>query len=316
MASGSWLTTRGRFVSRRKSAQTLLSIGGVMFKNLMPGAIGIRNCSLAEAVDLAARTGFEGIDFSIREAAQLADDQGQDHVRALFSEAGIRPGQWGLPVRWQDDENWQDDLKDLPALAALGKELGCTRTATWCPPASDEREFAENLAWHVARFRPIADILKDHDCQFGIEFIGPKTSRARRKHEFIYTLEGMMEMAEKIGTGNVGLLLDAWHLYTSGGSVDDLDKISAEDVVTVHVNDAPTERSVEEQIDNDRRLPMETGVIDLPGFMQKLAAMGYDGPITPEPFSRRINAIENPLEAAQLAAHYMDKLWQAAGLSQ
>jgi len=72
---------------------------------------------------------------------------------------------------------------------------------------------------------------------------------------------------------------------------------------------------VEEQIDNDRRLPMETGVIDLPGFIKKLAAMGYDGPVTPEPFSKRINAIEDPLEAARLAAYYMDKLWQAGGLT-
>ena len=63
-----------------------------------------------------------------------------------------------------------------------------------------------------------------------------------------------------------------------------------------------------------RRLPMETGVIDLPGFMKKLVAMGYDGPVTPEPFSARINAIEDPLEAARFAAEYMDKLWRAAGL--
>ena len=48
-----------------------------------------------------------------------------------------------------------------------------------------------------------------------------------------------MDLAAAIGTGNVGLLLDAWHLYTGGGSIDDLDKITAKDVVVVHVNDAP-----------------------------------------------------------------------------
>jgi sugar phosphate isomerase/epimerase len=286
-----------------------------MFKNLSPGAIGIRNCSLTDSIELAAKSGFGGIDFSIREAAELVESQGLDHLKGLFEEAGVRPGQWGLPVRWLDQEEWQQDLEDLPQLAALGRELGCTRTATWCPPGSDERPFDENLRWHIDRFRPIAEILAEHGCSLGIEFIGPKTSRMRRKHEFIYTLEGMMDMAAKIGTGNVGLLLDAWHLYTSGGSIDDLDKITAKDVVTVHVNDAPEGLAVEEQIDNDRRLPMETGVIDLPGFMRKLVAMGYDGPVTPEPFSKRINAIEDPLQAAQLAAFYMDKLWQASGLS-
>jgi sugar phosphate isomerase/epimerase len=286
-----------------------------MFRNLSPGAIGIRNCSLSEAIELAAKSGFGGIDFSIREAAELAQSHGVEHVRGLFESAGVLPGQWGLPIQWQDDEQWRQGLEDLGQLAALGRELGCTRTATWCPPASDERQFDENLQWHIDRFRPIAEILAEHGCSFGIEFIGPKTSRTRRKHEFIYTLEGMMDMAAKIGTGNVGLLLDAWHLYTSGGSVEDLDKITAEDVVTVHVNDAPQGLAVEEQIDNDRRLPMETGVIDLPGFMRKLNDMGYDGPVTPEPFSKRINAIEDPLEAAQLAASYMNKMWQAAGLS-
>jgi sugar phosphate isomerase/epimerase len=97
--------------------------------------------------------------------------------------------------------------------------------------------------------------------------------------------------------------------------VADLDKVTADDIVTVHVNDAPTGLTLETYMDLDRRLPMETGVMDLPGFMQKLQALGYDGPVTPEPFSQRINAIEDPLEAAQLMAFYMDKLWQASGLA-
>jgi len=287
-----------------------------MFKNLSPGAIGIRSCSLEDSVRLAAQSGFAGVDFSIQEAAALAASRGLDYVKQVFAASNVLPGQWGTPVRWQGSrDEWQEDLQALPALAALGRELGCLRSATWCPPASDEREFDENLAWHIERFRPIAEILADNGIRFGIEFIGPKTSRSRRKYEFIYTLEGMMDLAHRIGTGNVGLLLDAWHLYTSGGTVDDLDKITASDIVTVHVNDAPEGVPVEEQIDNDRRLPMETGTIDLPGFIKKLAAMGYDGPVTPEPFSKRINAIEDPLEAARLAACYMDKLWQAGGLT-
>ena len=167
----------------------------------------------------------------------------------------------------------------------------------------------------MARFRPIAEVLADHGCRLGIEFIGPKTIRDRFQYTFIYTLEGMMELAQAIGTGNVGLLLDAWHLYTSGGSLGDLDKIRSEDIVTVHVNDAPDGIARDEQVDNVRRLPMETGVIDLPGFMKKLQALGYDGPITPEPFSERINAIQDPLEAARLVAEYMDKLWEASGLA-
>jgi sugar phosphate isomerase/epimerase len=286
-----------------------------MFKNLSPGAIGIRNLALPEAIELAQKTGFEGIDFNIQEAAALADEHGVDYVRRLFEQAGVRPGLWGFPVAWNKEEaQWKQDLAALPRLAALGRDLGCRRTATWVPPNSVERPFKENFEWHVTRFKPAAETLKGYDCRLGLEFIGPQTLRPPDKHAFIYTMEGMLELAEAIGTGNVGLLLDAWHLYTSGGSIEELDKIKADDVVTVHVNDAPTGLTLEEYIDHDRRLPMETGVIDLPGFMRKLAKMGYDGPITPEPFSKRVNAIEDPLEAAQLTADYMNRLWQASGL--
>ncbi len=285
-----------------------------MFKNLSPGAIGIRGLSLPESIELASKTGFRGIDFSIREAAVMTAEHGVGHVRRLFEDAGVLPGQWGLPVAWNRDDQWEKDLEQLPGMAALGRDLGCTRTSTWCPSWSDEREYGENFAWHAARFRAIAEVLETHGCRLGIEFIGPKTLRAGRKYEFIYTLEGMMELAAAIGTGNVGLLLDAFHLYTSGGSVQDLEQITAEDVVTVHVNDAPAGVARDEQIDNVRCLAMETGVIDLPGFMRKLDEMDYDGPVTMEPFSERINAIEDPLEAAQLCGKYMDKLWRASGL--
>lgn len=286
-----------------------------MFKNLGPGAIGIRNLTLADSIELARASGFGGIDFNIREAADLAALRGVEYVQTLFAEAGVRPGQWGLPVAWNKDDQWQEDLAALPTLAALGRALGCTRTATWAMPGSDARPFGANFEWHVQRFRPIAQALADEGCSLGIEFIGPKTLRDRFQYAFIYTLGGMMELAHAIGTGNVGLLLDAFHLYTSGGTLDDLEAITAQDIVTVHVNDAVEGVPPDEQMDQVRRLPMETGVIDLPGFMKRLQALGYDGPVTPEPFSARVNAIADPLEAARLVAKYMDKLWQAAGLA-
>ncbi len=285
-----------------------------MYKTLSPGAIGIRGLSLADSIALAARTGFGGLDFSIVQAAQLADEIGVEGVVALFDEAGIRYGAWGLPVRWQSDD-WEDDLAQLPRYAALAAKLGADRTSTWCPPASDERDFDANFAWHVARFQPIAAVLAEHGIRFGIEFIGPQTLRPPHKHAFIYDMAGMLELAVALGTGNVGLLLDAWHLYTSGGAVDDLDNISNADIVNVHVNDAPLDLQMHEYIDNDRRLPLETGVLPLRDFMQKLAQLAYDGPVTPEPFSARLNAMDDALQAAQITAESMNQLWELAGLA-
>jgi sugar phosphate isomerase/epimerase len=287
-----------------------------VFKNLSAGAIGIRGVSLADTIDLAAATGYVGIDFNIREAAELAASKDVDHVRSLFGDSGVRPGLWSLPVAWREDK-WRDDLADLPRLAALGRDLGCTRTATWCPSWSDDRDYAENMRWHIERFRAIAEVLRDQDCRLGLEFLGPSTLRKGHRYDFIHTMSEMMKFFSDVGTGNMGLLLDAWHLYSSGGSVADLDRISADDVVTVHINDAPMGTPLGELMDNIRFLPMETEVIDLPGFMKKLKAMGYDGPVTTEPFNARINAVaaEDPKKAAAEVSAAMDRLWRASGLA-
>ncbi len=281
-----------------------------MYQTLSPGAIGVRGLSLSESIDLARATGFAGLDFSIQEAAEM----GAAAARALFDEAGIKYGAWGLPVRWNTD-SWRDDLAGLPRFAEVAAEMGATRCSTWCPPASDEREFDENYAWHLERFGAIAEVLNEHGIRFGIEFIGPLSLRPPEKHAFIYTMEGMLALAAEISTGNVGLLLDAWHLYTSGGALDDLDKLSNADIVNVHVNDAPAGLTMAEYNDHDRRLPCETGVIPLAGFMRKLVAIGYDGPVTPEPFSARLNAMADGRAAAEETARYMARLWAAAGMA-
>src|SRR5690606_17952599 len=126
-----------------------------MFKNLSTGAIGIRNISLEQTLQLAQQTGFAGIDFDIREAAQLAGERGVDYVRGLFAQYGIQPGGWGLPVAWNQD-HWLEGVVQLPALAEVAQQIGATRTQTWCPPTSTERDFAANFEWHVERFMRIA----------------------------------------------------------------------------------------------------------------------------------------------------------------
>ncbi|MBI2942176.1 MAG: sugar phosphate isomerase/epimerase [Chloroflexi bacterium] len=284
-----------------------------MFPSLSAGAIGVR-APLAEVIELARTNGFAGVDFSIVEVAELAARDGVAAVRRLFADAGVRPGAWGLPVDWRGDETrWREGLRALPDQAALAVELGARRCATWVLSTSDERPFEENFRWHAERFRPIAETLGRHGVRLGLEFIGPKTMRTSKRYPFIYTLDGMRELNRAIGTGNMGILLDAWHWYTSGGTLADLATLTSPEVVLVHINDAPAGIPVDEQIDRVRCLPMETGVIDLPGFLRALQAIGYDGPVVVEPFSERIRSLP-PAEAVREAAASVRRAWDAAGL--
>lgn len=281
-----------------------------MFRNLRPSDIGVLT-DFTGTLTLAAKYGWQGVDLPVVEAVNLARAHSPETVQALVAEHGVRLGGWELPINWRTG---LDDaaLADLTAYAAIAQRLGCTRCYTYIWPASEELPFRDNFARHVTLLRPIAQILAEHGCRLGLEFIGPHHIRETQRYGFIHNLEGMLWLAQSIGD-NVGPLLDSYHWYTSLGTPADIRKLRAIDIVYVHVNDAPAGIPVEAQQDQVRRLPGATGVIDLIGFLTTLHEIGYDGPVTPEPFDQQLATL-TPDEAVKTAHEHMLGVWQAAGL--
>jgi len=127
------------------------------------------------------------------------------------------------------------------------------------------------------------------------------------KYPFIWTQDGMLELARAIGP-NVGLLVDCWHWYTSHGTVEDLKRLSVKDIVYVHVNDAPLGLEVDAQVDNVRCLPGETGVIDIAGFLSAIREAGYDGPVIPEPFKKELGELPSNEARLRLVGESMSSI--------
>ncbi len=279
-----------------------------MYPTLTPGMIGVK-LPLDQAARLAAQAGFGGIAVSPNLAAVNPDE-----ILRILKVNKLKPAAWGLPVEFrQDEDTWRQGLAGLPELARAAKQVGADRCSTWILPASDTLTFAQNFELHRSRLRPCAEVLAEHGCRFGLEFVGTKSMRDGHRHEFIHTQEGMLELCEAIGTGNLGLLLDSFHWYTSHGTPEDIRKLSDALVVDVHINDAVAGRTPEEQIDNDRRLPGATGVIDLVAFLQALKAIGYTGPVTTEPFYPKLGEM-SPEEAVRTTAEALQEVWKRAGV--
>ena len=286
-----------------------------MFKNLNLSAISIRGTTMLEGLELAKANGYGGYDPNLGEVEQLAQEESAEHVKTLFDEAGVKPGGWFLPVNWRgDDAQYYEQLSKLPERAKLAADIGCTRAITVILAWDNARPFKENWDFHVKRLGPPAEILKEYGHSLAMEFIGPATSRAPHKHLFLNNMDGLLSLCAAIGTGNVGLLFDAWHCYTAHATLDDIKKLSKDDVVYVHINDAPTGIEIDNQIDNVRALPGETGVIPLVDMLRILNDIGFDGPVTAEPFSKKLDGIP-PQEAASMVIKLVDKLWSEAGLA-
>ncbi len=285
-----------------------------MFTSLNTGAIGL-SVPLEEALDLARANGFAAFDLAITDLRKRAERASVQEIKDAFGAAGVRPGAWGLPVNFRGDEEvYRAGLAELPRDAALAQEVGSPWCSTWLLPFSDELDADANMERHVARLRPVAQILAAHGCSLGLEFVGPTTMRAGHAHEFIHTMDGALELAARIGTGNVGLLLDCFHWYTAHGTVEDLARLHASQVVYVHLNDARAGRAVDEQIDAERLLSGASGVIDVVAFLQALQRMEYTGPVAVEPFDDALRALP-PAPRVEAVAESLRTVWARAGLN-
>jgi sugar phosphate isomerase/epimerase len=277
------------------------------YKNLGYGHIGVR-ANQKQALDYAVKYGFDSITPSLGEFENKSSARIRDWVETMKAK-GIRYSSSGLPVQYRRDEGqFQESLARLPKQADLLKQLAVDRMVTWITPGHNELTYLKNFENHRKRLREVAKVLKDSNIRLGLEFVGPRTSRRRFRFPFICTQLGMMELVEAIDTGNVGLLLDSWHWYTSHGTVRELLKLSNKDIIHVHVNDAPAGIPTDQQVDNRRKLPVTTSVIDLKGFINALVKIGYDGPVECEPFDQELRKMDDNA-ALQKTIESLNRLW-------
>ncbi len=269
--------------------------------DLTPGAIGVSGAPL-EMIRLAHAHGFESVQPDAW-ALEKLDDAGRTAVLAALQAVPLRWGSAGLPVEFRKDEDtFRAELQRLPAVARSLQMVQAQRVGTWLMPASNDLEYHANLQLHARRLREIASILQDHGLRFGLEYVGTPSLRARSRHPFVHSLPQALELIDAIGVRNTGVILDSWHWWTAGDTLEGLAKLTKADVVAVDLNDAPAGLPLDQQQDNRRELPAATGVIPVAGFLNALLAMGYDGPVRAEPFNQPLNALENDEACARTIA--------------
>jgi sugar phosphate isomerase/epimerase len=276
-----------------------------MYQCLNPGAVGV-SLPWDACLSLARDNGFEGIDISLDPGVPA------ERFRDGLARFGLKPGGAGLPLRVTEDAAaFSSQVRALPSVARQAQAVGVTRFTTWILSFSDRLPWKENFRLHAMQLGEAARILEDHGCRLGLEFLGPRSIREGHRHGFISTLEQMLELCEEAGP-NVGLLLDAWHWYTSLGIVEQVRCLDNRQVVYVHINDAPAGIPIEKQQDQVRCLPGESGVIDLAGFLGALREIRYDGPVVPEPFVKELSAMA-PTDAVARVARALKRVWALGG---
>lgn len=297
-------------VNRRQfmeSAAAAAVAGGALLSDLLPtaaaqtakrkmtmalscGAIGV-SARQREAIDLAAKHGFESAEADLSYLASLSEEQLAELLADMKSK-GVVFGAAGLPVDFRQDEaKFNEGMKRLPTVAAALERAGVGRVSTWIMPCHDSLTYMSNFRQHALRLREVAGVLAQRKIRLGLEYVGAKTLWTSKRHPFVHTMAEMKDLIGEIGAPNVGFLLDTFHWWNAAETAEDILSLKSMQVVSVDLNDAPAGVPRDQQLDNRRELPCATGVIDVGAFLNALNQIGYDGPVRAEPFNKAVNAL-------------------------
>jgi sugar phosphate isomerase/epimerase len=279
-----------------------------MYKNLSMKSLG-HSVPFDETCALAQQHGFAGVDVDLQFLGSLGSD---DAGAAWFSTTGLKPSAFSLRAAWRETDSesaFEESLAVVEADAKLAKALGTNRCVTRVEPRSEKLDFYQHFDLVVPRLIRVAEILAANTVMLGFEFVGPATLRTAGHKDFVHTLDGARTFAASIGmhTLNTGVLLDSFHWHTSGGSVNEIEHLDHHEVVSVHLNDAVLNRTVDQQLEPERELIGATGIVNLSGFLTALRTIGYLGPLTIAPANEALRSM-SPTDAAAAASTALDRI--------
>ena len=284
-----------------------------MFVSLNGALTAGKGVGWPEFAQLAARTGYGGVDVSL-EAAERA---GLSATQDLLGKLKIRPTIVNLPMARPlpfggDEAAFKEALVKLAEHAAFMSAIGCRRMMVVLPASAPapKDEFRKIVRDRVAA---IAEVLQKSGVRIGLEFLGVLQFRSgpSPSFPFIWTLPETVALAADCGP-NVGVILDAWHWHHSGGTTADIRATPKSRLVHVHVSDAKP--APPQDVRDNMRVMAGEGAIDLVGFFQALKAIGYTDGVSPEPLGR-IPAEMSADDAAKLGLETTLAVMRKAGVA-
>jgi len=246
----------------------------------------IRPTPLVGKIQCAAAAGYEGIeiwhddvDAYLQQGGSLAD------VRKQLDDLGLAVPTTIYLADWFDAsaDNWQAALDECRRRMDQSVVLGAPFVIAGPPGGTADYQLgAEN-------YQRLLETGVAMGVKPSMEFLGFV--------EQLNTIEDALEIIQQCGHEAATTVLDPFHIFRGGGSIESIAKLTASQIAISHFNDAPAEPARETQHDPDRVMPGD-GHLDLHRYCQLLAETGYDSWLSLELFREDLWQ-QDPLEVAK-----------------
>lgn len=234
--------------------------------------------NVAIDVRVAREAGYDGIELWIPKLLRYLDaEYTVTDLAEFLGDLRVTMLDVLMPIETREPQR-RRQLVDLCArVAPVAAGLGCGALQVVALDDFTSDDWAVQRAALADALGELSDISRDFGVRLALE---PVTfSRFR-------SLRHAVELVEEVGRDRVGLVLDTWHLWTSGVSWDEVAGVDPMLVCCAHLGDTAP-RGGASWSDDDRSMLPGDGVLPLQDAIAAIRATGYNGVWAVELLSRR-----------------------------
>jgi sugar phosphate isomerase/epimerase len=244
---------------------------------LNTSTIRVQKIGIVEEVELAAKTGYDGIEPWVRQLTAYQEQGGSlKDLKKRIADHGLRVESAIGFANWivDDDEKRKKGLEDAKRDMDLVKQIGGTRIAA--PPAGATKGASVDLFKAAERYRALLEVGASIGVIPQVEVWGFSKNLSRLGETVFVAVES--------GHKDACILPDVYHIYKGGSDFAGLEILAGSSVHCFHVNDYPSDPPRNTIADRDRVYPGD-GVAPLNYILQTMAANGFEGALSLELFN-------------------------------
>ena len=190
-------------------------------------------------------------------------------LKTLFDRASITPYSINSIERitFRDERGHRELLRECEDLCRLASEIDCPYVVVvpGLLPEGTTREVCIDESSRV--LEELAGIASRFGIGLAFEFLGQTRCS-------VQTLDLASEIVERVARPNVGLVIDSFHFYAGGSTIESIDAVDPARLFVFHINDA--EDLPREALEDRHRLLPGLGILPLEQIVAALRRIGYD----------------------------------------
>lgn len=252
----------------------------------------IRPTPILKKIEVAGRAGYSAIELWHDDIDKhLAAGGTLDELRRALADHNLAVPTTIFVKGWFDTTGSAHEtaLKECRRRLEQAAALGAIHSIAGPPPVKADRDQG------AKNYRELLEIGLSLGVKPAMEFLGFV--------EDITKIEDALEIVEKAGHPAGTIVLDPFHIFRGGGSMESILKLKESQIAICHFNDSPTVPPREQQHDKDRVYPGD-GHVDLKKMLALLRQIGYKRWLSLELFREDLWT-RDPLEVASVGLNKM-----------